>query len=195
LDILRKEKDDYALFKSNEGHIEENEKVILAHEFFENNIFLKDSAQKVRDNAESQLRLKQELAIKLEELEVIKRTIQKITLDNQSNEKENLLKDEIRRVENEVISLTQDITKLNRDQQDFTKTVKKAMVKEAERAEMEAGKLAREIEEASREAIPQSERELEERKEQRRNVDKELKALKDGKDNSQNQIDAIAKEI
>lgn len=41
LEVLRKEKDDYALFKSNEAHMEEYEKIIVAYDYFENDTFLK----------------------------------------------------------------------------------------------------------------------------------------------------------
>lgn len=36
LDALRKEKDDYALFKSNENQIEESQKILTAFDFYEN---------------------------------------------------------------------------------------------------------------------------------------------------------------
>lgn len=64
LDVLRKEKDDYALFKSNEGHLEEYQKVLIAHEFHINSRFLDGSEGKLRDISNKLTALTSEIAAK-----------------------------------------------------------------------------------------------------------------------------------
>ena len=49
LEQLRKDKEDYALFKSNEGLIQENEKIIIAFEFNDISKFLKKSDSELEE--------------------------------------------------------------------------------------------------------------------------------------------------
>ena len=43
LDVLRKDKQEFSVFKSNESQIEEMEKISVAHDYWENDIYIKQS--------------------------------------------------------------------------------------------------------------------------------------------------------
>jgi hypothetical protein len=41
--VLRKDKQEFAVFKSNENQIDEMEKISVAHDYWENDIYIKQS--------------------------------------------------------------------------------------------------------------------------------------------------------
>lgn len=116
LDILRKEKDDYALFKSNEGHLEEFEKILIAYEFFDSDKFLITSDSKATEYAENIKRLNNELITKAKELDNIKLQMNKMKEDT-SNDKDFSIKEELHKLQKEIDELTYQRDILSRDKQ------------------------------------------------------------------------------
>ena len=88
LDALRKEKDDFALFKSNEGHMEENDKLLIAYDYFENDRFLSSSDDKQKEIVDKIRRINQDIVVINDELEQLKRVIQKIQSGASNNERD-----------------------------------------------------------------------------------------------------------
>lgn len=64
LEALRKDKEDYALFKSNEGQIDENEKIIIAFDFWENEKYLKNSDHKANEIRDRKIRIEKDINFK-----------------------------------------------------------------------------------------------------------------------------------
>jgi structural maintenance of chromosome 2 len=64
LETLRKEKDDFALFKSNESTIEEHEKLLTAYDYYENEKFSLQAPTKNREFEEKIKKLNTEFLVK-----------------------------------------------------------------------------------------------------------------------------------
>jgi structural maintenance of chromosome 2 len=195
LEKLRKEKNDYALYVTNERMIEENEKVTVAYEYHENARRLQGSDSQVSELAAQLARLEQELRGKEADSEAVRRQIQVIQKGGaQDDQREKDVTQEIHRVEKALHEATVSKDQFLRDQQRF-KQLKLEKLVEVDRAESEAERVSRQVEDLVRDSIPQAEKDLEDKKEQRRNVDHELRQLREGKDNSAAQMATIKHEI
>ena len=61
------------MFKSNEGLLEENEKVLVAYEFFDNNKIVSKSEVKKVELAGKLSKIESEMLVREEESEIVKR--------------------------------------------------------------------------------------------------------------------------
>ncbi len=112
----------------------------------------------------------------------------------QNSDEEKKLKEQIGKLENEIYEQGIERDRIIKTAERFG-DLKRNILREIATAEAEIHKNQREMEELTKETIPQCENELAVKKEGRRNIDSEIKALKEGKDNSGNQIQAIEREI
>lgn len=69
LESLRKDKQDYALFKSNEATIDQNDKIIIAFEYFENEQYMRDGDRQAANILQRKNRIEEELRMKQQEIE------------------------------------------------------------------------------------------------------------------------------
>jgi structural maintenance of chromosome 2 len=159
LDVLRKEKNDYSLFKSNENMLEENEKVLTAYEYFENNKIASKGDELKREVNSRINKIESDIKAKEAELEIIKKQIKKIECENTGGTKEKELLNDINQEEKSKLEAEYDRDRVLKEKTQFVK-VKANMQREIAIAESEVEKTTRELEELVGESIPQYETEL-----------------------------------
>ena len=92
------------------------------------------------------------------------RLMKKVEAEASNNELEEKLKRQIHELENEILEVTLERDRLTKDERKFA-DMKKNSQREIERAEADALKCQREMDDLAKEGIPMAEKEVDEKKE------------------------------
>lgn len=99
--------------------MQENDKLLIAYDYFENDRFLSSSDDKQKDIVEKIRRTNQDIVVINDELEQLKRVIQKIQSGASNNERDLKLKQDINILDNQILEKTLERDRLSADQKKF----------------------------------------------------------------------------
>ncbi|CDW71413.1 structural maintenance of [Stylonychia lemnae] len=192
LEQLRKDKEEYALFKSNEGLIQENEKILVAYEYFDIHKFLSGSDRELEKKRNERLKYERDITNKTQEVETLKVQLSQIQKQTNSTKEEETLKRQINGIEKSILTESLEMEKLQNSERAFLLIQKEAQTS-IDKLQNEINKLIKKITDIDSESLGQIEKDIEQKKDQIRDLEKEVKMIKEGKDNKGSAQEAINK--
>lgn len=121
LEALRKEKDDYALFKHNESQMEELDKVLIAFEYYENDKIFMVSDKRSAELKVTRHKFENEIHSKQIEVDNIKQQIANVQINSNKGGSEEKVKGEINLMENEILTMQLERDRLAKEEGQWQK--------------------------------------------------------------------------
>ena len=184
LEQLRREKDDYALWRSNESQAEEYGKLLVAWEYWENLKFMDTGDQEICSRRDKLKKLEGEVRDKERDVELKRSKVLEMERDSGQGKKEEGLKKRIREVENEGLTMDLDGDKMRREEEAW-REVRTGWQRQLEGLEKEVERKGRRVREMEGEVLEQKEKELGKKKDELWNLEQ---ALKKGADKSDREV-------